>query len=104
MILWFRGSITYEIESRNQCSIRNVPLAVYIRYVVDPEVDSTNNRAERALRPAVIYRKTSSGSRSNHGANAYARLHSIFYTTKLRKGSFIRDVPGMIRSRESHPG
>ena len=74
------------------------------RFVVDPEVDSTNNRAERALRPAVIYRKTSGGSRSNHGANAYARLHSIFYTTRLRKKSFIRDVPRMVGSRESHPG
>ncbi len=34
------------------------------RFVVDPEVESTNNRAERALRPAVIYRKVSGGSRS----------------------------------------
>ncbi len=74
------------------------------RFVVDPSVDSTNNRAERALRPAVIYRKTSGGSRSDRGASTYARLHSIFYTTKIRKKSFIRDVPGMIRRGKPHPG
>ena len=74
------------------------------RFVVDPSVDATNNRAERALRPAVIYRKTSGGSRSGLGADAYARLHSIFYTTKIRKKSFIRDVPGMMASRKPHPG
>ena len=29
------------------------------RFVVDPNVEPTNNRAERALRPSVIYRKVS---------------------------------------------
>ncbi len=74
------------------------------RFVIDPEVEPTNNRAERALRPVVIYRKTSGGSRSDRGANTYARLYSIFYTTKIRKKSFIMEVPGMIGRRESHPG
>lgn len=60
--------------------------------------------AERSLRPAVIYRKTSGGSRSGLGADAYARLHSIFYATKIRKKSFIRDIPGMMASRKPHPG
>jgi hypothetical protein len=67
-------------------------------------VEPTNNRAERALRPAVIYRKTSGGSRSDRGANTYARLHSIFYTTKIRKKNFIRDVPALITRKELHPG
>ena len=72
--------------------------------MVDPGVDSTNDRAEMALRPAVICRKRSRGSRSEYGANAYAQLHSIFYTTKNRKKSFIKDVPGMKGSREPLPG
>ena len=33
------------------------------RFFIDPEVELTNNRAERALRPSVIYRKASGGSR-----------------------------------------
>ena len=32
------------------------------RFVIDPEVEPTNNRAERALRPSVIYRKVSGGT------------------------------------------
>ena len=74
------------------------------RFVVDPEVESTNNRAERALRPAVIYRKVTGGSRSDRGAEAYATLSSIFYTQKLRKKSIIRDVPALINRKETHPG
>jgi hypothetical protein len=33
------------------------------RFVVDPDVESTNNRAERILRSGVIYRKVSGGMR-----------------------------------------
>ena len=74
------------------------------RFVIDPEVEPTNNRAERALRPSVIYRKVSGGTRSSRGTKAYDRLFSIFYTQKLRKRSFIRDVPQLITRKEIHPG
>ncbi len=60
------------------------------RFVVDPEVEPTNNRAERALRPSVIYRKVSGGTRSSRGSEAYDTLFSLFYTQKLRKKSFMR--------------
>lgn len=73
------------------------------RFVIDPDVESTNNRAERALRPSVIHRKVSGGTRSERGSEAYARISSIYYTTKLRKQSFIKDVPAMIR-RKPDPG
>ncbi len=36
------------------------------KFVMDPH-ESTNNRAERALRPSVIYRKTNGGTRSESG-------------------------------------
>lgn len=74
------------------------------RFVLDPEVEPTNNRAERALRPSVIYRKVSGGTRSSRGSEAYDRLFSIFYTQKLRKKSFIRDVPQLITRKVLHPG
>lgn len=41
------------------------------------EVDGTNNAAERALRPAVVMRKITGGSRSRSAANAWAILASI---------------------------
>ncbi len=54
------------------------------RFVMDPEVEPTNNRAERALRPSVIYRKVSGGSRSEKGAEMYTRIYSVYYTSRLR--------------------
>jgi len=41
-----------------------------------PGVQPTNNHAERALRGAVIYRKLSLGSQSEHGEQRIARLLS----------------------------
>ena len=37
-------------------------------FVMNPDVEPTNNRAERALRSSVIYRKVSGRSRSERGA------------------------------------
>ena len=74
------------------------------RFVVDPNFEPTNNRAERALRPSVIYRKVSGGTRSPRGTKAYDTLFSIFCTQKQRKRNFIRDVPQLITRKEIHPG
>ena len=47
-----------------------------------PEVDATNNAAERALRPAVVMRKITGGSRSKRGAEAWAVLASVMRTAQ----------------------
>jgi len=52
-------------------------LLVWLR---NPAVRADNNPAERALRPAVVTRKTSFGSRSKHGAQNFARLLSLIQT------------------------
>ena len=52
-------------------------------FVTDPEVPSTNNGAERAIRKAVIIRKISNGSRSERGARILETLLSIIETIKL---------------------
>lgn len=44
------------------------------RFVIDPDVESSKNREGKALRPSVIYRKVSSGTISERGSDAYARL------------------------------
>jgi hypothetical protein len=51
-------------------------------------VDPTNNAAERALRGAVVTRKTSFGSRSKWGAQAFARLLSIIMTWERQGKDF----------------
>jgi hypothetical protein len=45
-----------------------------------PGVEPTNNRAERALRPAVIARKVSQCSKNERGAYAFAAFVSLAQT------------------------
>jgi transposase len=50
-------------------------------FLWDPTVPPDNNAAERALRPAVVIRKITGGSRSQRGAQATAILMSVLKTT-----------------------
>jgi transposase len=52
-----------------------------------PEVEPTNNHAERGLRGAVIYRKLSHGTQTDGGERAIERLLSASVTCRLRKQS-----------------
>ena len=51
-------------------------------FLWDRNLDGTNNAAERALRPAVVARKISGGSRSKKGADAWAKLASLMRTAE----------------------
>ena len=55
-----------------------------LRFLEQPEVEPTNNRVERMLRPAVIARKVSQCSKTWPGAYAFAAFTSIIQT--LLKG------------------
>ena len=50
-------------------------------------VEPTNNHAERGLRGAVIYRKTSFGNRSDAGARFVERMLSVAVTCRLQRRS-----------------
>jgi transposase len=52
-----------------------------------PDVEPTNNAAERGLRAAVIYRKLSLGSRSQGGERTIKRLLSVDQTCRLQRRS-----------------
>jgi transposase len=52
-----------------------------------PDVEPTNNAAERGLRAAVIYRKLSLGSRSQRGERTIERLLSVDQTCRLQRRS-----------------
>lgn len=52
-------------------------LFIFVEY---PEVPSENNAAERAVRPAVIARKISEGTRSRKGSETKMTLMSLFGT------------------------
>ncbi len=58
-----------------------------LRFLVDPWVSPTNNAAERALRPAVIFRKLCAGSKSWGGARALEAFKSVIESAKLSGSS-----------------
>ncbi|AMV40944.1 IS66 family transposase [Planctomyces sp. SH-PL62] len=51
-----------------------------VRFLDDPRVEPTNNRAERALRPAVIARKTSQCTKNARGTRAFEAWTSVLRT------------------------
>jgi transposase len=58
-------------------------------FVGRPEVDATNNQAERELRPAVITRKISSGNKTDRGARSWQILKSIERTLDRQGRDFL---------------
>jgi transposase len=50
------------------------------RCLTHPRIEPTNNRAERALRPAVIARNVSHGSKHARGAHTFAAFTSVVRT------------------------
>jgi hypothetical protein len=55
------------------------------RFLHEPKLEGTNNRAERALRPAVVFRKITGGNRSEAAATAWAKLASLMTTADQQK-------------------
>ncbi len=53
-------------------------------FVAEPGVDSTNNAAERSVRPVVVQRKISGGTRSPAGTSTFTTLQTLFGTWRAR--------------------
>jgi transposase len=51
-----------------------------VRFLAEPRIEPTNNRAERAVRPAVIVRKVSQCSKNGRGAHAFEAFSSVVRT------------------------
>ncbi|RME51967.1 hypothetical protein D6783_06200, partial [Candidatus Woesearchaeota archaeon] len=47
-------------------------------------VEPTNNAAERAIRPAVLWRKTSYGTESEKGSEYVAHMMTVIMTLKMK--------------------
>jgi transposase len=56
-----------------------------LRFVDHQDVEYHNNRAERTLRPPVIFRKLSFGNRTTRGARNFSILISTLETCRLKK-------------------
>ena len=69
-------------------------------------VEPTNNAAERALRPAVIWRKTSFGTQAQSGSQFVARLMTVTTSLKAQGRNildFLTQVYAAARTRKEPP-
>ena len=78
-----------------------------LRFLDDPGIEPTNNRAERALRGAVIARKVSHCSKNEDGADAFSAFTSVIRTLARNGGdqslvnglcAVFSGAPGLTRS------
>lgn len=67
-------------------------------FVEHSNVDPTNNVAERALRPAVQWRKICFGNRSSEGETATARLLTATRTCAMQKRNVLAFLTDAVRS------
>jgi len=69
-------------------------------FVTNPNVEATNNRAERAVRPYVVLRKVSGGTKSPQGTKNVEVLASAIQTCRLNGTDLVekgRDLIGTSR-------
>ncbi|MFH1209220.1 MAG: IS66 family transposase [archaeon] len=71
------------------------------RFVTNPGIEATNNRAERGIRKAVIIRKISSGNRSRKGADIFGVLLSVVETLKLQGKNPLKEMKNIIQASET---
>lgn len=67
-------------------------------FVRNPDVDSTNNRAERGVRHSVVARKISGGSKSEKGAKIYGILTSVLLTVDQRGENILEYGPKILKT------
>ena len=71
-------------------------------FVDVPGIEPTNNAAERALRPAVIYRKLSFGTQSATGSRFVERMLTVSETCRLQNRSLFDYLTAAVEAHFSH--
>lgn len=89
----FQGEDARRIQTRIANQQENLLTALLFR-----DVPLTNNLAERMIRPLVVQRKISGGSRSRKGATAHAVNMSVLQTIKLRKQPLVTTLRRLIHT------
>jgi transposase len=75
-----------------------------LRFLHNPAIEPTNNRAERALRPAVIARKVSQCSKTQRGADAFAAFTTVIRTiAKKANASIVQGLHSLLHPEDSSP-
>jgi transposase len=70
-------------------------------FVTVPGVQPTNNAAERAIRPAVLWRKQSLGTRTNAGSQFVARMLSVATTCQQQQRPLLAYLTAVCSAQRS---
>jgi transposase len=71
----------------------------WFTFMDTPDVDPTNNAAERSLRPSVVMRKITGGSRSDKGVHCHEVSMSVMATWEKQGKDFMTEAEGLIRAQ-----
>lgn len=85
--LLYAGMGSHDSKLRNQCKSLYVHRNRLWLFISNRGLEPTNNRAERALRKAVIYRKLSFGTQSEGGSRFIERIFSVAATCRIQNRS-----------------
>jgi transposase len=72
-------------------------------FLTERNVPATNNDAERALRPSVIFRKVTYGFRSSWSADVYAAIRSVISTARLNGGTAFQAIAATLNRQPLFP-
>lgn len=85
---WTSGRYSYEPNRRLAQHVQN-HLKEWFWFLLDPNIDATNYRAEQALRPAVVNRKVWGGNRTDRGSRVQEILMTVLMTLIQRGYSLL---------------
>ena len=92
------GSMCASDKTAGTCAeLRKLEPALWT-FVREPGVEPTNNFAERAIRPAVLWRKGSFGTHSEHGSRFVERILSVVASLKQQGRNALEFLVVALRS------
>lgn len=83
--------------------VKNYP-GEWFTFLEHPEVEPTNNRAERAMRHIVLKRRISQQSRSQFHMESYERQVSAYMTARLNSQSYLELLRNVVGERIADVG
>jgi len=104
--LLLQGRTSPHSKTRGTCRELLKSEAALWTFVRVEGVEPTNNGSERAVRPAVIWRKLSFGTHSEAGSRFVERILSVVYTLKQQNRNSLEFITGCVKAAlgEGRPG
>ncbi len=91
-------------EGRNITRLTNYMMrfnSEWFTFLQYKDVEPTNNRAERSLRPMVMKRRISQQSRGMDNMDSYAMQMSLYMSSKLQGTNYVENLTNILQSHVS---